>query len=90
MSEIQLDEPVIPKCEPWNVMEELSKEKEMIGIYISGHPLDDYKTEIKYFCNAQVEILNNLSALEGKELSFAGIVTDVQHRVSKNGKPWGD
>ncbi len=88
-SDVQLDEPVIPKCEPWNVMEELSKEKEMIGIYISGHPLDDYKTEIKYFCNARVEILKNMDALEGKELSFAGIITDVQHRISKNGKPWG-
>ncbi len=88
-SEVQLEEPLIPKCEPWNVMEELSKEKEMIGIYISGHPLDDYKTEIKYFCNAQVEMLKNLEALEGRELSFAGIITDVQHKVSKNGKPWG-
>ena len=88
-SEVQLEEPLIPKCEPWNVMEELSKEKEMIGIYISGHPLDDYKTEIKYFCNAQVEMLKNLEAMEGRELSFAGIITDVQHKVSKNGKPWG-
>jgi DNA polymerase-3 subunit alpha len=70
-------------------MEKLSKEKEMTGIYISGHPLDDFKTEIKYFCNAQVEILQNLDKLEGRELTFAGIVTDVQHRISKNGKPWG-
>jgi len=70
-------------------MEKLSKEKEMIGIYISGHPLDDFKTEIKYFCNARVDLLKNLEQLEGKELTFAGIVTDVQHRVSKNGKPWG-
>jgi DNA polymerase III subunit alpha len=88
-SEVQFDEPMIPPCEPWNVMEKLSKEKEMVGIYISGHPLDDFKTEIKYFCNAQVDILHNLDNLEGKELTFAGIITDVQHRVSKNGKPWG-
>ena len=88
-SEIQFDEPQIPPCEPWNVMEKLSKEKEMIGIYISGHPLDDFKTEIKYFCNARIEVLKNLNNLEGKELSFAGIITDVQRRVSKNGKPWG-
>jgi DNA polymerase-3 subunit alpha len=88
-SEVQFEEPVIPPCEPWNVMEKLSKEKEMIGIYISGHPLDDFKTEIKYFCNASVDCLKNLDQLEGKELSFAGIITDVQHRVSKNGKPWG-
>ena len=88
-SDVQFDEPEIPPCEPWNVMEKLSKEKEMIGIYISGHPLDDYKTEIKYFCNARVDALKNLDQLEGKEMSFAGIITDVQHRVSKNGKPWG-
>jgi DNA polymerase-3 subunit alpha len=88
-SEVQFEEPDIPPCEPWNVMEKLSKEKEMIGIYISGHPLDDFKTEIQYFCNARVDSLQNISQLEGKELSFAGIISDVQHRVSKNGKPWG-
>ncbi len=88
-SEVQFEEPIIPPCEPWNVMEKLSKEKEMIGIYISGHPLDDFKTEIKYFCNARVDALQNISQLEGKELAFAGIITDVQHKVSKNGKPWG-
>ncbi|MGI9530872.1 DNA polymerase III subunit alpha [Lutimonas sp.] len=88
-SEVQFDEPIIPPCEPWNVMEKLSKEKEMIGIYISGHPLDDFKTEIQYFCNAKVDSLQNINQLEGMELSFAGIITDVQHRVSKNGKPWG-
>ncbi len=70
-------------------MEKLSKEKEMIGIYISGHPLDDFKTEIKYFCNARVDMLQKIDDLEGKEMTFAGIITDVQHRVSKNGKPWG-
>jgi DNA polymerase-3 subunit alpha len=88
-SDVQFEEPEIPPCEPWNVMEKLSREKEMIGIYISGHPLDDFKTEIKYFCNARIEVLQNLNQLEGKELAFAGIITDVQHRVSKNGKPWG-
>ena len=88
-SDVQFDEPIIPPCEPWNVMEKLSKEKEMIGIYISGHPLDDFKTEIQYFCNAKVDSLQNINQLEGMELSFAGIITDVQHRVSKNGKPWG-
>jgi len=88
-SDVQFEEPEIPPCEPWGVMEKLSREKEVIGIYISGHPLDDYKTEIKYFCNARVDVLQNLNQLEGKELTFAGIITDVQHRVSKNGKPWG-
>ncbi len=88
-SDVQFDEPIIPQCKPWDIMEKLSKEKEMIGIYISGHPLDDYKTEIEYFCNGKVEILKDLDQLEGKELTFAGIISDVQHRVAKNGKPWG-
>ncbi|HFS67168.1 MAG TPA: DNA polymerase III subunit alpha, partial [Flavobacteriia bacterium] len=88
-SEVQLDEPIIPQCEDWNIMEKLSKEKEAIGMYISGHPLDDYKTEIRYFCNGTVGVLHNLQNLIGRDISVAGIVTDVQHRVSaKSGKGW--
>jgi len=87
-SEIQFEEPVIPDCEPWGIMEKLSKEKEVIGIYISGHPLDDYKTEIKYFCNAPVSAFANNEEILNKDLSIGGIVTDVQHRISKNGKGW--
>ena len=88
-SDVKFDEPIIPPCPPWNVMEKLSKEKEVIGIYISGHPLDDFKTEIKYFCNGKINMLQNIDKLEGTELTFAGIISDVQHRVAKNGKPWG-
>jgi len=88
-SDVQFDEPIIPPCPPWSVMEKLSKEKEMIGIYISGHPLDDFKTEIKYFCNGKINMLQNIDKLEGAELTFAGIISDVQHRFTKNGKPWG-
>ena len=87
-SEIQFEEPVIPECDPWNIMEKLAKEKEVIGMYISGHPLDDYRTEIKNFCNAPIHVFNNLSELLNKDLAIGGIVTDVQHRISKNGKGW--
>ena len=87
-SEVQFDEPIIPDCEPWGIMEKLAKEKEVIGMYISGHPLDDYKTEIKYFCNAPISAFANEEDLLGKDLSIGGIVTDVQHRISKNGKGW--
>ena len=87
-SEVQFEEPVIPECEPWGIMEKLSKEKEVIGIYISGHPLDDYKVEIKYFCNAPVSAFSNNEAILNKDLTIGGIVTDVQHRISKNGKGW--
>ena len=87
-SEVQFEEPKIPECEPWGVMEKLAKEKEIIGMYISGHPLDDYKTEMKYFCNAPISVFNNLNALLNKDITIGGIVTDVQHRISKNGKGW--
>jgi DNA polymerase-3 subunit alpha len=69
-------------------MEKLAKEKEVVGIYISGHPLDDYKFEMKYFCSAKLESLKNLEQHLGKNLSFGGIVTNVQHRTAKNGKGW--
>ncbi|RPD93441.1 DNA polymerase III subunit alpha [Aureibaculum marinum] len=87
-SEIQFDEPTIPDCEPWGIMEKLAKEKEVIGIYISGHPLDDFKTEMKYFCNAPISVFGDVKQILDKDLTIAGIVTDVQHRISKNGKGW--
>ncbi|MGA9638767.1 MAG: DNA polymerase III subunit alpha, partial [Flavobacterium sp.] len=67
----------------------LAKEKEVVGIYISGHPLDDYKFEMKYFCNAKLEHLKKLEYFVGKPLTVGGIVNNVQHKVAKNGKGWG-
>jgi DNA polymerase-3 subunit alpha len=87
-SEVQIPEPIVPPCEEWGTMEKLRKEKEVVGIYISGHPLDDFKTEISAFCNAGVACFHNLDEYLNRELSYAGVITDVQHRVSKNGKGW--
>ncbi|MFS4416050.1 DNA polymerase III subunit alpha [Maribacter sp. 2307ULW6-5] len=89
MSEAQIPEPVVPPCEEWGTMEKLRREKEVVGIYISGHPLDDFKTEIKAFCNAGLAAAGDLENHLNRELSFAGVITDVQHRISKNGKGWG-
>ena len=61
----------------------------MVGIYISGHPLDDFRTEINAFSNANVSFFTNLDRICKQGMSFAGVITDVQHRVSKNGKGWG-
>ncbi len=88
-SEVQIPEPIVPPCEEWGTMEKLRREKEVVGIYISGHPLDDFKKEITAFCNADVSAFSNLEAHVNRELSIAGVITDVQHRVSKNGKGWG-
>ena len=87
-STVQFPEPDIPECETWGTMELLSQEKEVIGIYISAHPLDDFKNELK-FCNASLKHFKaDLTKFVNMNLAFAGIVTDVQHRVSKAGKGW--
>ncbi|MGB1042870.1 MAG: DNA polymerase III subunit alpha, partial [Tenacibaculum sp.] len=86
-SDVDLPEPMFPICETWGTMELLAQEKEVVGMYISAHPLDDFKNELK-FCNANLSYFKDLPKYEGMGLSFAGIVTDVQHRVSKAGKGW--
>ncbi|MBD0823665.1 DNA polymerase III subunit alpha [Aestuariibaculum marinum] len=87
-SEVQIEEPQVPPCEEWGTMEKLAKEREVVGIYISGHPLDDFKIEMKTFCNANLSFFNTLDPYVNRELVFGGVVTDVQHRVSKQGKGW--
>ncbi len=87
-SEVQFPEPIIPECEKWGMMEKLSKEKEVVGIYISGHPLDDFTSEIDAFCNTNLLGFANPKTLLNADVSIAGIVTSVEHRVSKNGKGW--
>jgi DNA polymerase-3 subunit alpha len=87
-SEVQIPEPEVPPCEAWGPMKKLKLEKEVVGIYISGHPLDGFKTEMKSFTNCKVSDFYDLAAFVNRELCFGGIVTDVKHRVSKTGKEW--
>jgi DNA polymerase-3 subunit alpha len=87
-SEVQIPEPQLPQCEDWGTMEKLRREREVVGIYISGHPLDDYKYEIKYFCNSNLQAMKDLSGLINRELSFCGVISEVQHRVTKANKGW--
>ncbi len=87
-SEVQIPEPVVPPCEEWGTMEKLAREKEVVGIYLSGHPLDDFKYEMKYFCNATLLNFADLESNINRELSFGGVISSVEHRTSKNGKGW--
>ncbi len=87
-SEVQIEEPQVPPCETWGTMEKLAQEREVVGVYISGHPLDDFKTEMNTFCNANIEMFYDLNNLINQKMTFGGVVTDVQHRVSKQGKGW--
>ncbi|OUR94641.1 DNA polymerase III subunit alpha [Flavobacteriales bacterium 34_180_T64] len=87
-SDVQIAEPEVPPCEEWGTMEKLAREKEVVGIYISGHPLDDFKTEMKTFCNGNLALFSDMETYVNRELTFGGVVTDIQHRVSKQGKGW--
>ncbi|WP_413511247.1 DNA polymerase III subunit alpha [Myroides odoratus] len=87
-SEVQIPEPLLPACEEWSTMEKLAKEKEVVGIYISGHPLDDFRFELKNFCNVRVEELTRLENFTGRIMSFGGMISDVQFRTSAKGKDW--
>ena len=86
---VELPAPPIPQCEEWERLDLLAREKDVVGIYISGHPLDDYAFEIKHNCNHSIDNFKELEALKNRDLSFAGIITDVQHRIDKNGNPYG-
>ena len=88
-SQEQIQEIQIPECESWGTLELLKKEKAVVGIYISAHPLDDFKREMKYFSSATFDILSDLDPLVNRDLSFGGIINDVEHLVTKTGKGWG-
>ena len=88
-SDENIHEPHIPNVEPWNSLDMLNKEREVVGFYISGHPLDNYKLELEYFCNYNISELNNLEKNKGKDIHVAGMVSNVEHRFTKKGKPYG-
>ena len=89
-SAVELPVPPLPICREWNNIEKLSKERDVVGIFISGHPLDDYKMEIDYFCNANVGMINDLPALASKgDCTMAVIVTEAVERMTKKGNPFG-
>ena len=79
----------IPPSPEWDNLGKRKKEREVVGIYISGHPLDDFKKEMRWFTNAKLSQLKDLNPLVNKNLNVAGIVNEIQHLESKNGKGWG-
>ena len=82
--------PSVASMEPFSQIQQLNIEKEVVGLFISGHPLDQYQLEIDSFTNATLTALNDLEALKGKnELRMAGSVASFAHRTTKNGKPFG-
>jgi DNA polymerase-3 subunit alpha len=76
-------------CPDWPKLEKLNREKEVIGIYLSSHPLDDFKLEISTFATATLAELQNLREYLDREVVVAGMITDTKNGIGKNGKPYG-
>jgi len=101
----ELPEPVLTPCPHWGLIEKLKYEKDVIGIYLTSHPLDNYKFEIQYFCQNNVrdlqlinkvkaseveeEVLLDFNRIKNKEVVVGGIIASAAHKVSKSGKPFG-
>ena len=81
-------EPQVPPGLEWPLIEKLNREKEVTGIYISGHPLDDYRVEVENFVSCGLDDVEKYHQ-SGSEIKLAGIVTSAQHRISKKGTGWG-
>ncbi|ADR23331.1 DNA-directed DNA polymerase [Marivirga tractuosa] len=87
---VAIPPPRVAEMEPYSELEKLNIEKEVVGLFISGHPLDEYRFEMESFCNTQVSELNDIESLASKnEIKVGGIVTAVAHRQTKTGKPFG-
>ncbi len=88
--DVNIPEPAILDCKEWTAFEKLSREKEVVGIYITGHPLDDYKLEIDNFCDITLDLLSNrINDLPNREFSFGGMAVDAMNLESRKGNKYG-
>jgi DNA polymerase-3 subunit alpha len=88
-SVVDIQPPTVPVAEDWNQLQVLNKEREMIGLYLSAHPLDDYSVIINHMCKASLTDLSDLEQFNGQEIGVAGVVTSVQEMTTKTGRHWG-
>ena len=86
-SSVQKPEP--PQYTPWTKLETLNRERDVIGIYLSSHPLDDFSLIIKHYCTCSLGDLADLPSMNGRDFVAAGMVTSVMHLTTKTGKPYG-
>lgn len=90
MSSSMVQKPSAPTgVESWGKLEMLEKEREVIGIYLSSHPLDEYRVVLEKYCTASVSELEDLDTLKGRDLILGGMITQSQHLTTKTGKPYG-
>ncbi len=87
---VEIAKPDVPSCEPWSSLELLNKEKELVGIYLSSHPLNDFYIILNYICNVRMkEISEAKDTLKGKEVILGGIVGSFREGMTKRGQPYG-
>ncbi len=84
---VSLPEPAFPDVPEWPRLMLLGKEKEVNGIYISSHPLDDFRYEMQFLCSHQLADFSDLSRIG--DFNVGGIITDAKHLMTRNGKPFG-
>ena len=89
LDSVEITKPEIPYAPEWSPLEKLNKERDLIGMYLSAHPLDEYEFEINHICNTTTVDLKDLPALQGKGLKIGGMVTNFRHGTSKAGNPYG-
>ncbi|MFO8053943.1 MAG: DNA polymerase III subunit alpha, partial [Bacteroidales bacterium] len=90
MEQVEIADPELPDCEPVSQLQMLRQEKEMIGFYLSGHPLDEFKLPIQYFTTTDIEAINNDPVkFKNREVVFAGMVTESLKRTTKKGDEFG-
>lgn len=90
MDEVEIATPAIPQGESWSTIEKLNRERDLVGIYLSAHPLDEFEFILKNLCNTQCQELNDRIELAKKqEVVLGGIVTAVRSKYTKTGKPCG-
>lgn len=87
--EVEIATPEIIHAPLWSNLERLNKEKELVGIYLSAHPLDEYGVILEEICNTKMIELNHIDVLQNSELILGGIVTNVREGYTKTGKPYG-
>ncbi len=89
MDDIELKKPAIPEAEEWTALERLNKERSLVGIYLSAHPLDEYYVILQNVCNLKLAQMDDLTPFAGQSVRLGGIVTEIRSGTSKNGKPYG-
>ena len=87
---VEITKPEIPRAAEWPAIERLNKERELVGMYLSSHPLDEYEFEMRHLCNTTTAELKDLEALKGRStIRVGGLITSVRNGTSKAGNPYG-